>query len=584
MTETIPQPRVIEEAAFGDSSAVAPGLLVYAPLRFEANAVRRGLTQPTSHVQRTGMGATRSRKSAAQSKPGPFGAMVVMGTAAGLADGLSPGDLVVATEVTDGETTIALPGADLLAAELRRVGLNARAGRVIQVKKIVSSSERTRLAADGYLAADMESAALVATVKGLELPSGPTAGRDLDPAPSAREPAVGDVDPGAPARASAGSTKAGDGDAAALSLNAVDAAALAAATAGHPVAVIRAVSDGGFGPGMVTGGMAALRSLRAAAPVAERWAAACRERTVLLAGPRSFCAGVERAIEIVERALELRGAPVYVRKQIVHNTRVVSDLEQRGAIFVDELDEVPNGATVVFSAHGVAPAVRSDASERSLSVIDATCPLVSKVHAEARRFAEKGYTVALIGHAGHEEVEGTLGEAPDSTVLVQTAADVAALSVEDPSKVAYLMQTTLAIDEAADVSGALREKFPQMRAPGSDDICYATTNRQAAVRAVAVEADVVLVAGSKNSSNSVRLVERSEREGTPAHLIDGATDIDLSWLADASVVGLTAGASAPPAVVSEIITALSGLGTVTVTERVTTTESVQFGLPREVRR
>jgi 4-hydroxy-3-methylbut-2-enyl diphosphate reductase len=350
------------------------------------------------------------------------------------------------------------------------------------------------------------------------------------------------------------------------------------------VAVIRAVSDGGFGPGMVTGGMAALRSLRAAAPVAERWAAACRERTVLLAGPRSFCAGVERAIEIVERALELRGAPVYVRKQIVHNTRVVSDLEQRGAIFVDELDEVPNGATVVFSAHGVAPAVRSDAAERSLSVIDATCPLVSKVHAEARRFAEKGYTVALIGHAGHEEVEGTLGEAPDSTVLVQTAADVAALSVENPSKVAYLMQTTLAIDEAADVSGALREKFPQMRAPGSDDICYATTNRQAAVRAVATEADVVLVAGSKNSSNSVRLVERSEREGTPAHLIDGATDIDLSWLADASVVGLTAGASAPPAVVSEIITALSGLGTVTVTERVTTTESVQFGLPREVRR
>jgi 4-hydroxy-3-methylbut-2-en-1-yl diphosphate reductase len=546
MTETISQPRVAEEAAFGDSSAVAPGLLVYAPLRFEANAVRRGLTRPTSHVQRTGMGATRSRKSAAQSKPGPFGAMVVMGTAAGLAADLSPGDLVVATEVTDGETTVPLPGADLLAAELRRAGLNARAGRIVQVKKIIGSSERTRLAADGYLAADMESAALVATVKGL--------------VPAAQRPAE-----------SAG-------------LNAVDAAALAAATAGHPVAVIRAVSDGGIGPGVVTGGIAALRSLRAAAPVAERWAAACRERTVLLAGPRSFCAGVERAIEIVERALELRGAPVYVRKQIVHNTRVVADLEQRGAIFVDELDEVPNGATVVFSAHGVSPAVRSDAAERSLLVIDATCPLVSKVHAEARRFAEKGYTVALIGHAGHEEVEGTLGEAPDSTVLVQTAADVAALSVEDPAKVAYLMQTTLAIDEAADVSGALREKFPQMRAPGSDDICYATTNRQAAVRAVAVEADVVLVAGSKNSSNSVRLVERSEREGTPAHLIDGATDIDLSWLADASVVGLTAGASAPPAVVSEIITALSGLGTVTVTERVTTTESVQFGLPREVRR
>ena len=546
MTETIPQPRLAEEAAVADSQAVGAGLLVYAPLRFEANAVRRGLTRPTSHVQRTGMGATRSRKSAAQSKPGPFGAMVVMGTAAGLAADLSPGDLVVATEVSDGETTVTLPGADLLAAELRRAGLNARAGKIRTVSKLVKSSDRARLAADGYLAADMESAALVGAVKGL--------------VPSAKEPAE--------------AGPLGDGDA----------AGIAVATAGRPLAVIRAVSDSGFGPGMVSGGMAALRALRAAAPVAERWAAACRERTVLLAGPRSFCAGVERAIEIVERALELRGAPVYVRKQIVHNTRVVSDLEQRGAIFVDELDEVPNGATVVFSAHGVSPAVRTDASERSLSVIDATCPLVSKVHAEARRFAEKGYTVALIGHAGHEEVEGTLGEAPDSTVLVQTAADVASLSVEDASKVAYLMQTTLAIDEAADVSGALREKFPQMRAPGSDDICYATTNRQAAVRAVAVEADVVLVAGSKNSSNSVRLVERSEREGTPAHLIDGATDIDLSWLADASVVGLTAGASAPPAVVSEIITALSGLGTVTVTERVTTTESVQFGLPREVRR
>src|SRR3984957_20272021 len=295
MTETIPQPRMAGEGGFPDSPDPGPGLLVYAPLRFEANAVRRGLTRPASHVQRTGMGATRSRKSAAQSQPGPFGAMVVMGTAAGLAADLSPGDLVVATEVTDGEITIALPGADL-----RRAGLNARAGRVIQVKKIVSSSERSRLAADGYLAADMESAAIVAAVKGR--------------APTAQQPAES-------------------------GLNAVDAAALAAATAGQPVAVIRAVSDGGFGPGMVTGGMAALRSLRAAAPVAERWAAACRARTVLLAGPRSFCAGVERAIEIVERALELRGAPVYVRKQIVHNTRVVADLEQRGAIFVDELDE-----------------------------------------------------------------------------------------------------------------------------------------------------------------------------------------------------------------------------------------------------
>ena len=593
MTETIPQPRVAGEEAIADSPAVEGGLLVLAPLRFEANAVRRGLTQPGSQVQRTGMGATRSQKSAGQSKPGSFSAMIVMGTAAGLAADLSPGDLVVATEVSDGEITIELPGADLLAAELRRAGLNARAGKIRTVSKLVKAADRAKLAAAGYLAADMESAAIVAAVKGLA-----SAGQ------GSTEPAIASVE----GLASSGqgsvesaATAAGVVNGLALSaqesdgsgavddeepavLGDVDAATLAAAAAGRPVAVIRAVSDGGFGPGMVSGGMAALRALRAAAPVAERWAAACQQRTVLLAGPRSFCAGVERAIEIVERALELRGAPVYVRKQIVHNTRVVADLEERGAIFVDELDEVPNGATVVFSAHGVAPAVRTDASQRSLSVIDATCPLVSKVHAEARRFAREGYTVALIGHAGHEEVEGTLGEAPDSTILVQTAADVEALSVADPAKIAYLMQTTLAIDEAADVSGALREKFPQMRAPGSDDICYATTNRQAAVRAVAADADVVLVAGSKNSSNSVRLVERSEREGTPAHLIDGATDIELSWLTGASVVGLTAGASAPPAVVSEIITALSGLGTVTVTERVTTTESVQFGLPREVRR
>src|SRR6202000_1795679 len=204
---------------------------------------------------------------------------------------------------------------------------------------------------------------------------------------------------------------------------------------GRPAAVIRAVSDAGFGPGMVGGGIAALRSLRKAAPVAEQWAAACRERTVLLAGPRSFCAGVERAIEIVERALEMRGAPVYVRKQIVHNTRVVSDLEQRGAVFVDELDEVPDNATVVFSAHGVSPAVRDDASGRGLSVIDATCPLVSKGPAGAGRFSRGGYTVALIGHAGHEEVEGTLGEAPSSTVLVQTAQDVAALCAGDRSQI-----------------------------------------------------------------------------------------------------------------------------------------------------
>lgn len=510
MTETIPEPRL--------APAEGQGLLVLAPLRIEAEAVRRGLRQPASRVVRAGMRGSRVKGSTND----PFGSMVVMGTCAGLSDDLSAGDLVVATEVGDGERTVKLPGAALLAGELRRAGLTVHAGPMKTVGRLVKSSERAKLAADGYLAADMETLPLLSA--------------------------------------------AGD----------------------RPVAVIRAVSDGGIDPGVrvdkvMTGGIAALRSLKAAAPVAETWAAACASRTVLLAGPRSFCAGVERAIEIVERALQQRGAPVYVRKQIVHNKRVVEDLERRGAIFVEELDEVPEGATTVFSAHGVSPAVRAEASSRDLSVIDATCPLVSKVHAEARRFAREGYTVALIGHAGHEEVEGELGEAPSSTVLVQDASDVESLSVEDDSKMAYLMQTTLAIDEASAVASALKEKFPRMRAPGSDDICYATTNRQAAVRRVAAESDVVLVAGSRNSSNSVRLVERSEREGTPAHLIDAASDINLSWLAGKSVVGLTAGASAPPEVVDEIVEALSGLGPVSVTERVTTTETVQFGLPKEVR-
>ena len=362
----------------------------------------------------------------------------------------------------------------------------------------------------------------------------------------------------------------------------MESAPLVKAGGDRPVAVIRAISDTPE-RSFVSGGLAALRSLTKAAPAVERWAAACAAREVLLAGPRSFCAGVERAIEVVERALEQQGAPVYVRKEIVHNKRVVGELREAGAVFVDELDQVPDGATVVFSAHGVSPAVRREASQRGLSVIDATCPLVSKVHAEARRFAADGYTLALIGHAGHEEVEGTLGEAPESTVLVQTAQDVAKLKPRDGEKVAYLMQTTLSVDEAAEVSGALRSRFPAIKAPDSDDICYATTNRQAAVRAVAAESDVVLVAGSKNSSNSVRLVETCQRAGTPAYLIDGASDIRLEWLVGASKVGLTAGASAPPAVVSEIVSALSGLGPVSVSERVTTTESIRFGLPKEVR-
>ncbi|MFI5910459.1 4-hydroxy-3-methylbut-2-enyl diphosphate reductase [Dactylosporangium sp. NPDC051541] len=305
--------------------------------------------------------------------------------------------------------------------------------------------------------------------------------------------------------------------------------------------------------------------------------------TVLLAAPRSFCAGVERAIEIVERALQRRPHPVYVRKQIVHNSHVVADLEGRGAVFVDELDEVPDGATVVFSAHGVAPAVRVEADRRGLDVIDATCPLVTKVHAEARRFAGRGDTVILVGHAGHEEVEGTLGEAPRRTVLVADVAGVAALRVKDPDRVSYLTQTTLAADEVAEVVAALRARFPKLRGPGSDDICYATTNRQEAVKAIARDADLVLVVGSRNSSNSQRLVELAKRLGTPAYLIDDAAGLRAEWLTGARVIGLSAGASAPPRLVDEVIAALRSRGPVTVEERAVAAERLQFALPPAVR-
>ncbi len=502
-------------------------LMICAPLGFEARALRRGIRSAggdAGRVLRSGYGPARARRTADELKAQPFSMLAVAGTGAGIDPDLRPGDVVVGTEVVaDGASDpVRCAAAALLAGELRRAGLRVRTGKIVTVDRLVRAADRERLARDGAVAADMESAVL------------------------------------------------------------------AQAAQGRPFAVIRAISDvpGGtlLHPRTVTGGLAALRSLRTVGQVLDRWASAAGERQVLLAGPRSFCAGVERAIEIVERVLDSHGPPVYVRKQIVHNIRVVRDLEARGAIFVDELDEVPEGATVVFSAHGVSPAVRKQAQARSLATVDATCPLVSKVHAEARRFADDGYQVALIGHAGHEEVEGTLGEAPDSTVLVQTVADVAKLVPPQPGKLAYLMQTTLAIDEASGLADAITSRFPQVRGPRNDDICYATTNRQNAVRAVADEADLVLVAGSANSSNSVRLVERSERDGTPAHLIDGADDIQLGWLAGKSTIGLTAGASAPPAVVEEIIDALRGLGPVQVSERVITTESIRFGLPKEVRR
>jgi 4-hydroxy-3-methylbut-2-enyl diphosphate reductase len=334
----------------------------------------------------------------------------------------------------------------------------------------------------------------------------------------------------------------------------------------------------------VGGWRAAHRALREAAGVLAGWGEAIAPRRVVLAGPRASCAGVERAIDVVERLLEQQGPPLYVRKQIVHNAHVVADLERRGVIFVDEIDEVPEGANVVFSAHGVSPQVRDEAVRRRLRTVDATCPLVSKVHAEARRFAGRGYTVVLVGHDGHDEVEGTRGEAPAAIRVVADADEAATVEVEDPDRVAYLTQTTLAVDQTRDVIGVLRERFPRIVGPASDDICYATQNRQDAVRALAPECDVVLVVGSRNSSNSLRLVEVAERAGTSARLVDDETEVDPAWLVNRRTVGLTAGASAPERLVARVLDALAVLGPLEVSERSVTVETTRFKPPPEMRR
>jgi 4-hydroxy-3-methylbut-2-enyl diphosphate reductase len=285
----------------------------------------------------------------------------------------------------------------------------------------------------------------------------------------------------------------------------------------------------------------------------------------------------------VERALDELGPPVYVRKQIVHNTHVIAGLEERGAVFVSELDEVPAGATVIFSAHGVSPAVRADAAERGLNVIDATCPLVAKVHAEARRFAGSGFDIVLVGHEGHEEVEGTFGEAPERTHVIAGVDEVDTLQVDDPAKVAYLTQTTLAVDETAEVVEALRQRFPSLVGPRASDICYATQNRQDAVRALAEECDLVLVVGSTNSSNSRRLVEVAQRAGCRALLVEDASEIPPELLIDVERVGVTAGASAPESLVEGVVRALDGLGSASLSERTVATEDIHFKLPAELR-
>jgi 4-hydroxy-3-methylbut-2-enyl diphosphate reductase len=307
-------------------------------------------------------------------------------------------------------------------------------------------------------------------------------------------------------------------------------------------------------------------------------------KRVLLAKPRGYCAGVDRAVVAVEKALEQYGAPVYVRKEIVHNKHVVETLSDRGAIFVDQTDEVPEGALVVFSAHGVSPAVHEEAAERQLRTIDATCPLVTKVHMEAKRFAREDYDILLIGHEGHEEVEGTAGEAPEHIQLVDTAEDVDRVVVRDPSKVIWLSQTTLSVDETMVRVNQLKGKFPELQDPPSDDICYATSNRQTAVKTMAPNCDLVLVVGSKNSSNSVRLVEVALQSGAKAsYLVDYAKEVDETWLDGVTTVGVTSGASVPDILVMELLKWLAERGYGDVEEITTANETIAFALPKEVR-
>jgi 4-hydroxy-3-methylbut-2-enyl diphosphate reductase len=511
------------------SPNAAGSLLVLAPLRIEARAVSAGA--PGETVVRVGMGPRRAAAAAARVRPGVAGrhaAVAVAGVAGALVDGLDPGDLVVADRVLDesGAVVARLPSAALLGAELARRGLVVRIGAVVSTDHVVHGrAARADLARTGALAVDMESAALLAEPWGV------------------------------------------------------------------PTAVVRAVSDRPgaelVSPAALRHGWRALRSLRAAAPVLRAWAGAAGPRRVVVASPRSFCAGVQRAVDTVvaalERAsLERDGAPVYVRRQIVHNEHVVDDLRRRGAVFVRELDEVPTGSTVVFSAHGVSPAVRDEAERRELRVVDATCPLVAKVHTEVRRLATSGHQVVLIGHAGHDETEGTLGEVPGMH-LVADPLDVDGLDLDDDAPVGYATQTTLAPEDVAPTVAALQRRFAELAGPSASDICYATHNRQEAVRAIAGDCDLVLVVGSPTSSNSLRLVEVAERTGGHAELVGDETDLRLDRLAHAECVGVTAGASVPEVLVERVIDALGGLGPIEVEHRTVRRETVSFSLPLEVR-
>jgi 4-hydroxy-3-methylbut-2-en-1-yl diphosphate reductase len=514
--------RILSTAAQAVNGPGRDGLLLIAPTGIEARALRRGAAG--ANVVRSGVGPRRARRAAAALSDDPARALAVAGFGGSLSRELEPGDVVVAGELRlrHGTVVTQCPGAAVVAGMLRRRGLRAHVGPVVSVRSPATGAARATLAQSGALAVDMESAWL------------------------------------------------------------------APATQGRPFVVVRVILDTAerelWNPSATLAGMArASRALSVTAEVLSEWANVIGPRELVLAAPRASCAGVERAIETVERALDVYGAPVYMRKQIVHNGHVVADLERRGAVWVDELEEVPDGSTVVFSAHGVSPQVREQARRKDLRVVDATCPLVSKVHAEARQFADDGFTIVLVGHEGHEEIEGTAGEVAGSVRVIAREDEVGELDVDDPNRVAYLTQTTLAVDETRGVVDRLRARFPQIAGPRSDDICYATQNRQDAVKALAANCELVLVVGSPNSSNSNRLVEVAERHGCEAHLVDDGTQIDPAWLAGVRRVGVTAGASSPERVVQRVVSELRALGPLEISEHAVANETVRFAPPREVR-
>jgi 4-hydroxy-3-methylbut-2-enyl diphosphate reductase len=495
-------------------------LLVLAPMAIEARAIRAGA--PWSRVEKIGMGPRRARAAARLTHhPGERSALIA-GVCGALDATLEPGDIVLASQLRTDEQTLPCPDPTILAGVLRRGGLRVHVGPILSSTGLVFGDRRRELALDGALAVDMESAWFASDARARPLT---TLRVVLDTARHEFHH---------PARAAIAARRA-------------------------------------------------YRALREASSLLEGWAQALGHRELVLAAPRASCAGVTRAVEIVERALEQRGAPVYVRKQIVHNAHVVGELERRGAVFVDDVDEVPPGATVIFSAHGVSPAVRRHAADRELDVIDATCPLVAKVHAEARRFAAADFQIVLVGHEDHEEVEGTVGEAPAHTQVIASIDEARSLDLSDPGRVAVLTQTTLAVDETADIVGALRERFPSLVVPPSEDICYATQNRQDAVRAIAQDAELILVVGSENSSNSRRLVEVAERAGCRAQLVERAEEIAPELLVGIRRIGVTAGASAPESLVQEVVSAIDGLGGITLRELAVAREDMHFNLPPQVR-